>query len=145
MSNETKMAFHDLIRTRRLELGLSQVEVSKRVGMSQEWYSRVERGGNKGSLKTHLLVRLADALELPYDALAVAAGIVRTKLAALALLHQAQLSDRDRDRLDEMHGWFDPLALQMTPRQANVLRQIAELLIEGVDAADNDTRAAPSG
>lgn len=62
----------DRIRLRRLELGMTQVEVSAVTGIEQGYLSRIERGGI-GRPNRDLLVTLADALRLPADDLLVAA------------------------------------------------------------------------
>ncbi|WP_067974591.1 helix-turn-helix domain-containing protein [Nocardiopsis trehalosi] len=49
------------IRTRRLELGLSQSQLARRAGMSQPVISRLEEGGGVPTLR--VLDRLAAALD----------------------------------------------------------------------------------
>jgi ribosome-binding protein aMBF1 (putative translation factor) len=49
------------IRTRRLELGLSQSQLARRAGMSQPVISRLEEGGSVPTLR--VLDRLAAALD----------------------------------------------------------------------------------
>lgn len=143
LNDTTDMEFRDLIRTRRKALGLSQVDLAERVGMSQEWMSRVERGGNKGALKSHLLVRLADALGLPYDQLAVASGIVRTKNAALALLRQFERSEVEQDRLAELHDQIDDYLLAMDNDDFKTILRLAETLAAHATGANATTPAGP--
>lgn len=56
-----KLKIHEIIRARRLALGLSQVEAARRSGIQQRQVSTFERGGDV-TLST--LLRLAQALDL---------------------------------------------------------------------------------
>jgi len=56
---ETKL--HELIRARRLALGLSQAEVARRSGIQQRQVSLFERGGD---VTQSTLTKLARALDL---------------------------------------------------------------------------------
>ena len=56
---ETKL--HELVRARRLALGLSQTEVARRAGIQQRQVSLLERGGDV-TLST--LTKLAQALDV---------------------------------------------------------------------------------
>ena len=78
----------DLMRRRRIELGLTQVQVSERAGMSQEWASGVERGKIKYP-RRESLVKLADALNLPREDVIVAAGFAPTRAGARQMLADA--------------------------------------------------------
>jgi HTH-type transcriptional regulator / antitoxin HipB len=49
-----------LIRQRRLDLGLSQLELAQRVGVSRQWIVDVERGKPRAELG--LVLRALDAL-----------------------------------------------------------------------------------
>lgn len=53
--------FSDRVRARRLELGLSQVELAKKAGLSQSTVAQIERGRNSRS--AHIL-NLAEALKV---------------------------------------------------------------------------------
>lgn len=53
------MGFHDVIRQRREELGLSQEDLARQVGLSQVAISKIEAGG-----KTRHIVAIARALKL---------------------------------------------------------------------------------
>jgi transcriptional regulator with XRE-family HTH domain len=56
------MAFmQEKIRKRRTELGITQADLAKRLGISQSFYSRLEKG--VATLSADLLKRLAEALE----------------------------------------------------------------------------------
>lgn len=62
------MKFGDRIRTRAQELGLSDSEVSRRIGVDESRVGRYVRGVNEPDLST--LVRLCDVLSLtPNDLL----------------------------------------------------------------------------
>jgi HTH-type transcriptional regulator/antitoxin HipB len=50
-----------LIRQRRLDLGLSQLELAQRVGVSRQWIVDVERGKPRAELG--LVLRALDALD----------------------------------------------------------------------------------
>ncbi len=54
-----------LIRNRRQELGLTQVEVSRRAGMSRQWLIQVEQG--KGTAELDRVMRLLRVLRLRTD------------------------------------------------------------------------------
>lgn len=54
-------------RARRMELGLTQSEVARRVGVSRVWLYQFERGGKLGS-ELALVLRLFDALGLQLTA-----------------------------------------------------------------------------
>jgi len=51
-----------IIRQRRHELGLSQLEVAERVGVSRQWVVDVERGKPRAELA--LVLRTLDVLEV---------------------------------------------------------------------------------
>ena len=57
----------NVARARRLELGLTQEELAKRVGVSRVWLYTFERGGKLGSELAKVL-RLFDALGLDLTA-----------------------------------------------------------------------------
>lgn len=73
-----------LVYDRRREMGLTQEEVSVRVGMSQEWTSMLERGRIKQP-RVSALQRLAKVLELPTEQVILASGMASTRGAAQAL------------------------------------------------------------
>lgn len=53
---------HEQILTARTELGLSQTEAAKRIGITQSTYSRLETGEHEPRLSK--LQRVADALQV---------------------------------------------------------------------------------
>lgn len=56
----------NIVRDRRLELGLSQNELASRVGMSRQWMVRFENGFAATATVDHL-AGLAEALGLDVD------------------------------------------------------------------------------
>ena len=54
-----------VIKRRRIELGLSQIELAKRVGASRHWLMEMERG--KPSVSLHLVLETTAALGLMWD------------------------------------------------------------------------------
>lgn len=68
------MRLNDLVRTRRIELGLSQMELAIKSGLYQRTISEVERGLSRHpNLRT--LQALAEALDLDLSRLVLAAGM----------------------------------------------------------------------
>jgi len=96
---ETKL--HELIRARRLALGLSQAEVARRAGIQQRQVSLLERGGDV-TLST--LTKLARALDLELmpvprqditrvETLLKAKGAPTTSASSPSLLDRYQVKD----------------------------------------------------
>ena len=86
-------ALGDLVRAPRLELGLTQVELADRVGMSQRWISNIERNETDLPRREHLL-RLAEALTLDVaDLLLPAQGETRFLVFTRALFALPYVSD----------------------------------------------------
>jgi len=77
-------ALGDLVRAPRLELGLTQVELADRVGMSQRWISNIERNETDLPRREHLL-RLAEALTLDVADLYDAGSIARSRRTVRAI------------------------------------------------------------
>ncbi|WP_220750663.1 helix-turn-helix domain-containing protein [Jannaschia sp. AI_61] len=83
------------IRALRKERGLTLAELACQIGVSAPHLSEVERG--KKNLNNHLLVRLADALEVkPQDL--ISGDQERDELTEL-LTTASDLSDQDLERL----------------------------------------------
>lgn len=70
-----------LVRERREALGLTQVDLSDQVGMSQEWASNIETGKVR-TPRIKTLNRLAGVLGVDVDELVVASGYAQTKAGA---------------------------------------------------------------
>ena len=103
---ETKL--HDLIRARRLALGLSQTEVARRAGIQQRQVSLFERGGDV-TLST--LTKLAQALDvelmpIPRQDSTRVETLLKAKPALAASAPSPSLLDRYRVKDDEepSHG-----------------------------------------
>lgn len=62
-----------LIAYYRQQAGLTQAELSEKVGMSQEWTSQVERGRIKRP-RVDVLMRISKVLDAPLDQLVTATG-----------------------------------------------------------------------
>lgn len=56
----------NIVRDRRLDLGLSQGALGERIGMSRQWVVRFENGNAAVATLDHL-ARLADVLDLEID------------------------------------------------------------------------------
>ena len=74
-------AFSRLVKNRRTALGLSQEEVSDRIGLSQEWTSMVERGAIRQP-RIATLQKLAPVLRVPIEDLIIAVGYATTREGA---------------------------------------------------------------
>jgi len=55
----------DVVRSRRIELGISQEEIARRIGVSRRWVWQVEAG--KATAEIGLVLRLTQALDLAID------------------------------------------------------------------------------
>ncbi|HWV22750.1 MAG TPA: helix-turn-helix transcriptional regulator [Thermomicrobiales bacterium] len=76
------------VRTRREDMGLTQVEVSQAVGMSQEWTSMLERGRIRQP-RISALQKLADVLDIPVEEMLMLAGMSKTVTDARAMTSEA--------------------------------------------------------
>lgn len=56
----------NIVRDRRVELGLSQAALGEKIGMSRQWIVRFENGHADVATLDHV-TRLADALDLEID------------------------------------------------------------------------------
>lgn len=56
----------NIVRDRRVELGLSQGALAEKIGMSRQWVVRFENGNAAVATVDHL-TRIADALDLEID------------------------------------------------------------------------------
>lgn len=91
MSTE-RLSLGQTIASRRIELGLTQVEVSERVGMSQEWVTKVETG-RIGRPRIPSLIALADVLQLDPDDLVMLAGYATGRSGAASLVAESRADD----------------------------------------------------
>ncbi len=72
MTGQTMLAvtpadWGNIIRDRRLDLGMSQAELARQVGMSRQWVVRFE-SGHAGVATIDHLTRLAEVLSLDVEA-----------------------------------------------------------------------------
>ncbi len=67
MDSAIAKAVGDAARAARKSRGLTQADIAEQVGISTEFYARMERGGTLPSVPT--LIRLADTLGVPTDRL----------------------------------------------------------------------------
>lgn len=111
----------DVIRNRRLELGLTQKELEQRAGLHQEWVSMVERGRVKHPRTTHLQ-RLADALDMDARDLVVAASYTKSRQAAEQLLIDDTLPEMVVEAMQAMRG----LSAQAQVQFRNLIVMAAE-------------------
>lgn len=65
--NDISKQFGQRVRTIRLKQGLSQGDISKRLGAHRSYISSIERGVRNPSLK--VIQRIAKALEVPMEKL----------------------------------------------------------------------------
>ena len=56
----------NIVRDRRLALGISQAALAEKIGMSRQWVVRFEKGSAAVATIDHIL-RIADALDLEID------------------------------------------------------------------------------
>ena len=94
---------HEMIRARRLALGLSQAEVARRSGIQQRQVSLFERGGDV-TLST--LAKLAQALDvelvpIPREDTTKVESFLKTKRAPAAPTSSPSLLDRYQVKDDE--------------------------------------------
>lgn len=56
----------NIVRYRRLDLGISQAALAEKIGMSRQWVVRFENGSAAVATIDHV-IRIADALDLEID------------------------------------------------------------------------------
>lgn len=116
------------IRQRRREIGVTQAELARRIGISPSYLNLIE--WNKRRIAGSLLRRTADALELPLDDLEAASE--KRLLDTLVGLAQHPLlralgveSDRTSELIGRFPGWARALgALASSERDASARVQI---------------------
>lgn len=94
-----------LVRRRRQELGLSQLDLVQLTGIDQRTISRIENNRREGYLpEPHLVTALAEALHLPVAAFVEAAGYPVTEREpepSEAEIYTMAMRDIDRLELPE--------------------------------------------
>ena len=98
-----KSSLHEVIRARRLALGLSQAEAARRSGIQQRQVSTFERGGDV-TLST--LLKLAQALDVellpvPREDTAKLESLLKAKRGPAPSASPPSLLDRYRVKDDE--------------------------------------------
>ena len=101
------VALGSLVRDRRKELGLTQTDLGDRLGWAQERVSLLENG-KYGLPSLPQLCRLADGLELPFDALLRSVGLESVNGHATERGEHSGGSEHSLNRqlltmLDQMH------------------------------------------
>lgn len=119
--------FRDRLRRLRLELGLTQEELSKEIGIPKSTYQGLETGRSEANFE--MLVRLANYFDVSIDYLLGRTTERRPVQKQVWLLSRniAELSVEDRDALfavidayihAKKHGYTGPWG-QVDPRLAN--------------------------
>ena len=101
-----KTKLHNLIRARRLALGLSQVEVARRGGIQQRQVSNFERGGD---ITLSTLTKLAQALDvelipIPRQDITKLETLIKVEHPRAASTSSPSLLDRYQVTDDEEHS-----------------------------------------
>lgn len=55
------------LKKRRNELHLSQKDVARAIGISQNYYCAIENGERQKDMKAKILIKLSETLRLPVD------------------------------------------------------------------------------
>lgn len=143
----------EVVRTRRLALGLTQAEVAVAIGVGQDYVSRIESGRSK-ALQVQLRHQLAAALELSPEDMGVCTapyGIESRSLGAAeatAFVKVASIA-RETGHPAEAAAAAHQVARRLPTR--NLTRQLAHaraeaLLVEAVALGDlHDSRAYHPG
>lgn len=114
------------IQKRREELGLSQLELARRVGMDRAYLSQVENSATKWPQK--YVTRLADALQVPEVELAIAAG----KIPRESVDFRNQVFDIFKSPIAQMNRYLRLI------NSLNVSDQHGELNITAPDVTDEE-------
>ncbi len=64
-NDDVKRVFESKLRKKRLVLGLTQIEMADKIGMSVDFYRDIESGRNTGSIAT--MLNLCNVLKIPPD------------------------------------------------------------------------------
>ncbi len=104
MDEKLQRTLGDAARAARLRLGLTQEEVSRKVGLAQSVYGRIERGGMMPSVPT--MRKLCEALDISADALL---SLGRPKRAGAASNEAPPPAAGEHPELSRiihlLHGW----------------------------------------
>lgn len=133
MAPKTRETVGELIYRKRKEKGWSQQELADRAGISQRTVSGLERGTRKGT-RSASLIPMLDALGIPHDEYALAAGWVQTRHAAMKLRRLAdELNADERVRLEKAHAKLDKYLVKMDPETLDYMVQTAQTVTRHLD------------
>lgn len=131
----------DLIRSRRLTLGLTQAELAERVEMSPEWVTKIEQGRFNPSLDA--MRRLAPVLGVEFEAPLTASGLTRERLEAAKLARALPPKRLDRWLRRVIDTWphLSPAAREYLVRTVDLL----EREVPSGFGGDGASRGVPGG
>src|SRR5690606_26850005 len=104
------------------------VEVSERVGMSQEWVTKVETG-RIGRPRIPSLIALAGVLQLDPDDLVMRAGYATGRSGAATLVAEARTAEESEEIPPHMRASFLK-AGNLSPEKQEVLKQMIDIWYE---------------
>ena len=95
MESQLAKKIGQVARADRVSLGLTQAEAAERIGISNEFYARIERGKTMPSVPT--LSKMADALTITVDAMFGRVGLSKAALEPKKLASGASRAKADQD------------------------------------------------
>ena len=134
MNDPSGQGIGHYVRDQRRRMGMTQVELAERIGMSQRWVSEVERGLVVVPRQENMLA-LARVFSVAVEDLYVAAGVASSQEGArrvIAVLGSPDSGDRTLDLL--MDG-----ARKLTPDGRRALLKHLEAIAE-LDRLYNEDR-----
>lgn len=134
MNHPSGQGIGHYVRDQRRRMGMTQVELAERIGMSQRWVSEVERGLVVVPRQENMLA-LARVFSVAVEDLYVAAGVASSQEGArrvIAVLGSPDSGDRTLDLL--MDG-----ARKLTPDGRRALLKHLEAIAE-LDRLYNEDR-----
>ncbi len=135
----------DVVKAARLAKGLTQVELSEAVDMSQRWVSDVERGDTE-TPRPKTLRRLADVLGLDLAELFMIADMARTKAAARRMADETPREDTGVDVLLREARSLTPEGIRFLEEQIKVARRLyGEADSKGGSGTHAEADSGPGG
>lgn len=117
MADIQKVRYFDVLRQLRLRRGVRQKELASRAGVDPTFLCGLERG-RRSSPSLHLIVKLADALEVTHDErLGLMEAFERDRLISVLENHLGAAVERDAIQV------FLRLARVLTPAELNGVTQ----------------------
>lgn len=117
MADIQKVRYFDVLRQLRLRRGVRQKELASRAGVDPTFLCGLERG-RRSSPSLHLIVKLADALEVTHDErLGLMEAFERDRLISVLENHLGAAVERDAIQV------FLRLARVLTPAEFNGVTQ----------------------